>query len=199
MIAAQTAAASSFNWYDLVVGVALAYGVWSGIRTGLFVELLRVVGIAAMVIVAVHFYIPLGDRLRDWSGIAREPARLTAFVAIAVAVYVISVVIRNLVRARANKVSLLAVTDNIGGALAGLIRMAVAMALVTIMISLMRSPFWHRQVSVNSVFGSAVVAQLPEVAAVVQRSFPEKLWITKELQRREEPDVENTGSNTPAR
>jgi membrane protein required for colicin V production len=196
MVAAQTAAGRSFNWYDIVVGVALAYGVWSGIRTGLFVEVLRVVGIVAMVAAAVHFYIPAGDRFQSWSGIAREPARLMAFVVIAVAVYVVSVALRNLVSARAKKVKFLAFTDNVGGAVAGLIRMAVAMVLVTIMISLMRSPYWHQQVSVNSVFGSAVVQQLPEVAAVVQKSFPEKLWITKELKRREEPDVDKAGVDT---
>ena len=76
MVAAQTAAGQSFNWYDIVVGVALAYGVWSGIRTGIFVEILRVVGVVAMIAAALHFYVPVGDRLHEWSGIAREPSRL---------------------------------------------------------------------------------------------------------------------------
>jgi membrane protein required for colicin V production len=199
MIAAETVTALSFNWYDIVVGLALAYGVWGGIRAGLFVEVLRVVGIGLMVAAALHFYIPAGDRLRSWTDLAEEPSKLLAFVAIAVAVYLVTLMIRNFVTGRVKKFTFLAFTDNVGGALAGLIRMAVVMAFVTIMISLTRSQFWHRQVSKNSAFGATVVAQFPEVAAVVKKSFPEKLWITQEIKRRDDPDLETTGSHTNSR
>jgi hypothetical protein len=57
----------------------------------------------------------------------------------------------------------------------------------------MRSPFWHQQVSKDSVFGSYVVAQFPAVGAVVRKQFPETLWFMKDLKRRDEPDVEDTG------
>lgn len=199
MIAAETAAASSFNWYDIVVGVALLYGVWSGVRTGLFGEALRVVGIVLMVVAAVKWYIPAGDWLRDKTRMAEEPARLVAFVAIALVVYVVTLAVRNFVTGRVKKFKFLAIVDNLGGAVAGGARMAVVMAFVTLMISLMRSPFWHRQVSTNSVFGSTVVAQFPAVQQVVKKSFPEKLWITEELKRREEPDVDNAGTKTAPR
>jgi hypothetical protein len=158
-----------------------------------------VVGIALMVVAAVHLYIPAGERLHGWTDLAEEPAKLVAFVAIAVMVYLVSLIVRNFVAGRVKKIKFLAITDNVGGALAGLIRMAAVMAFLTIMISLIRSPFWHRQVSTNSVFGSAVVAQFPEVAAVVKKSFPEKIWITKELKRRDDPDVDVTGSPTKSR
>ncbi len=196
MIAAETAPASSFNWYDIVVGVALLYGVWSGVRTGLFGEVLRVAGIILMVVAAVKLYIPAGDWLRDKTQMAEEPARLVAFVAIALVVYGVTLALRNFITGRVKKFKFLAVVDNLGGAVAGVVRMAVVMAFVTLMISLMRSPFWHQQVSINSVFGSTVVAEFPAVQEVVKKSFPEKLWITEELKRRQEPDVDNAGTKT---
>jgi hypothetical protein len=114
-------------------------------------------------------------------------------------VYVLTLALRNFVTGRVKKFKFLAIVDNLGGAVAGVARMAVVMAFVTLMISLMRSPFWHRQVSTNSVFGSTVVAQFPAVQEVVKKSFPEKLWITDELKRREEPDVDNAGTKTAPR
>jgi membrane protein required for colicin V production len=199
MIAAESAAASSFNWYDIVFAVALLFGVWSGVRTGLFGEILRVVGMLLTVAAAVHFYVPAGDWLRALTRMPEEPARLTTFVAIALAVYFTLFALRNYVTGKIKKFKFWAMIDNLGGAVAGLVRMTVVMAAVTIGISLMRSPFWHRQVSTNSVFGSTVVAQFPSVLEVVKKNFPEKLWITQELKRANEPDVENTGTNNPPR
>ena len=77
MMAAETATAT-WNWYDIFVGIMLLYGVWSGIRNGLFGELLRVIGLAAMVGVAMKFYVPVGDWFRQAMKIPEEPARLTA-------------------------------------------------------------------------------------------------------------------------
>jgi len=199
MIAAETAAAASFNWYDIVVAVALLYGVWSGVRTGLFGEILRVAGMILMIVAAVHFYVPAGNWLKDMIRMSEEPARLTAFVVIALAVYLIALAVRNFVTARVKKFKFWALIDNLGGAVAGLVRMIVVTAALTIGISLMRSPFWHKQVSTNSIFGSTVVAQFPSVAEVVKKSFPEKLWITQELKRPDEPDVENAGTKTTPR
>jgi membrane protein required for colicin V production len=198
MMAAETAG-RSFNWYDVVVVVALLYGVWSGVRMGLFGEILRVVGMILMIVAALHFYVPAGTWLRSVTRMSEEPAKLTAFVVIAVAVYLIALTVRNFVSGKVKKFKFWAVIDNLGGAVAGLVRMIVVMAAVTIGISLMRSPFWHQQVSTNSIFGSTVVAQFPSVAEVVKKRFPEKLWITEELKRRDEPDVESTGTKNPPR
>ena len=199
MIAAETVAGSSFNWYDVVVGLVLVYGIWNGVRLGLFGEILRVVGMVLMVVAALQFYIPAGNWLKDATKMSEEPAKLLAFVVIAVAVYLVTLAVRNFITARVKKVTFLALIDNLGGAVAGLVRMVVLMAFLTIAISLMRSPFWHRQVSTNSVFGATVVAQFPSVAKVVKKSFPESLWFAEQLKRRDDPDIDNSGTKTSPR
>ncbi len=194
MMAAETAA--NWNWYDIVVGVMLLYGIWSGVRTGLFGEILRVIGLVAMLVAALRWYIQLGNAVQSATKMPEEPARLLAFVLMAIIVYLAVRAVRNFVQSRLKKMTFWAFVDNFGGAAAGLVRMVVVMGFLTIMISLMRSPFWHKQVSTSSRFGSYVVAQFPAVAEVVKKEFTETLWFTKDIKRRDAPDVDNTGTTS---
>jgi membrane protein required for colicin V production len=196
MIAVDALATATFNWYDIVVGVGILYGLWSGLRTGLFGEILRVAGLVAMVVAAMRSYIPLGDWVRSRTKMTEEPARLLAFVLVAVAVYLAMRAVRNFVHGRLKKMHFWAFVENLGGAIAGVVRVLVVMTFLTILISLMRSPFWHEQVSKNSAFGSFVVDQFPAVQAVAKKQFPETLWFTKDLKRREDPDVDDVSPKT---
>jgi uncharacterized membrane protein required for colicin V production len=54
------------NWYDVVVVIALLYGVWSGVRAGLTGEVIRVVGLILMVVVALASYQSAGDCMARW-------------------------------------------------------------------------------------------------------------------------------------
>jgi uncharacterized membrane protein required for colicin V production len=188
VIAAETA--STWNWYDAVVGIALLWGLGSGVRNGLTGEILRVLGLLAMVWVALKFYIPAGTWLQQSMKMPEEPARLTAFVVIAIGVYLLARWVRNFIHVRVKRFKFGAFLENMGGALVGVARMVVVMGFLTILISLMRSPFWHEQVSTRSQFGSFVVAKFPAVAEVVKKEFPETLWFTKDIKRREEPSPE---------
>ena len=190
MLAAATT--STWNWYDAVVGVALLWGLWSGVRNGLFGEIFRVLGVVAMVAAALKFYIPAGDWLRGTVRMPEEPARLTAFVVIALVVYVLAYRVRRFAHGKMKQFKFSAIIENIGGAFAGMTRMAMVMAFVTIVLSLMRSPFWHEQVSTRSQFGSYVVSEFPEVAALVKKEFEETLWTTEGIKRRDEPSVEES-------
>jgi membrane protein required for colicin V production len=200
VIAAGTApAASSWNWYDAIVGVAILWGLWSGVRNGLFGEILRVLGLVAMVAAALKFYIPAGDWMQKTIKMPEEPARLLTFVVIAIVVYALAYRVRSFVHGRMKNFKFGAFIENVGGAFAGVVRMLVVMGFLTIIISLMRSPFWHQQVSTKSQFGVFVVSEFPAVAEVVKKEFPETLWFTEDIKRREEPDVENAGTKTTPR
>jgi membrane protein required for colicin V production len=175
------------NWYDVVVALALAYGVWSGIRAGLSGEIIGVIGLVLMIVLAVHLYAPVGAWIHSLTGLAEEPSNLIAFSGIAVVVYLLTVVARRIVHARLQKLRFAAVLENVGGAFAGTLRMLVLMALLSIVLSLTRSPWLHEHIATKSVFGSFVVGQFPAVKAVVEKEFPEKIWFLDELQRRKEP------------
>ena len=58
---------------------------------------------------------------------------------------------------------------------------------------LVGNEFWHEQVGRESWFGSLVVRQLPAIAAMTEKHFPEQLWFLDEIKRRPEPNVEDGG------
>lgn len=192
MNAAEVTLPYGANWYDALVVAALVYGVWSGVRTGLLGEIIRVAGLVLMVALALQFYNTLGQWLRARSNLAVELANLISFVGIAVVVYLLALLARRAAHRRMMKLRFTATVENVGGALAGVARMVVIMVWVSVALCLTRSQFWHQQVGKDSKFGSYVVGQLPAVAAVVEKHFPEKMWLMDDLKRRPEPGADDS-------
>ena len=122
------------NWYDLVVIAALIYGVWSGVRAGLTGEIIRVIGLVLMIVLALHFYEDAGHWLRARSQLDENSALLIAFVGIALAVYLVVLAARRATQGEMQKLKFAALVENVGGGFAGLIRMAVILAWVTVLL-----------------------------------------------------------------
>jgi hypothetical protein len=143
-----------------------------------------------MVVLAVGFYQPLGGWLETKVGWETDLANLVAFVAIAVAVFAVTFVAHLIVRRQRKARVLSALAENLGGAVAGAVRMLFVMAWVTVLLCLVRSQWWHEQIAHKSRAGAWLVDHLPTVAAVVDKQFPEKLWFLDEIKRPNEPEVE---------
>ena len=182
------------NWYDVVVFVALLYGVWSGLRAGLMGEIIRVIGLVLMIALAFTLYQPVGDWLKDHSQWSEDTARLIAFISIAVIVYLISLAVRLATHRHMQKMKLGSLVENIGGVFAGVIRMTLIMAWLTVILALSGNESLRRSVGVDSRFGSFVIEQLPALQPVVEKSLPGKLWIMDKIKRPPEPDIEDAGA-----
>lgn len=190
--------AASFggNWYDIVVIAALIYGVVAGVRHGFSGEIILVLGMLLMVALAMSFYASVGEWLQSVTSLTVELANLVAFVSIAVLVYIVTVAVRLAVHRKLKERPFAALVENIGGGVAGLLRMLVVMTWLTVVLSLSPSPFWREQAAYRSRFGAFVVEQFPAVAGVTKKQFSEKVWFLKDLKRPEEPNVEDSGSQT---
>ena len=181
------------NWYDIVVVVAVLYGLWAGIRAGLTGEIIGVVGLVLMIWLSLQFHTNAGDLLRSlmgWSDVGFS--NLVGFAGIAAAVWVLTYIARRKVHERMLKLKLASVVENGGGAFAGMVRMVVVMIFTTVVASLTRSAWLHRHVVNDSRFGSLIAERFPSVKSAVEKSFPEKLWPLGEIKRREEPKIEET-------
>jgi uncharacterized membrane protein required for colicin V production len=186
------------NWFDIVWVLALLFGVWSGLRSGALGEVVRLVSWVLMIWLAVTLYVPVGDWLKARTGFAEEPARLLAFVGLVLGVYLVSLAIRRVLQRWTRKSPSAAFLENFGGMMLGVVRMGIVMACLTIWLSLMRSPFWHRHVSKESQFGAAVVKMIPSVKAVTEKTFPERFPLFRDIERPIESDVEEpTPVNKP--
>jgi len=182
------------NWYDVVVVIALLYGVWSGVRAGLTGEVIRVVGLILMVVVALASYQSAGDWMAAHSMMPVETAELLAFLSIAVVVYLISMAVRLAMHRRMKEYRFSALVENVGGGCAGVVRMTVIMAWLTVVLSLSADPSLRRNIDSESCFGSFVVHQLPALQTVVEKSLPKNRWFTQELKRRPESNYEEAGA-----
>ena len=182
------------NWYDVIVAVALLYGVWSGLRAGLTGEIIRVIGLILAVVLGLTLYQPVGDWIWHRSQLLQETAQLVAFVSIAVVVYLISVAVRLATHRRMKQYKFSALLENVGGAFAGVIRMAVIMAGVSLILILFGGSFPGRSVSEESRFGSYVVRQLPALQAVVERNLPRQMQFLPDLKRRPEQSYDMGGA-----
>ena len=187
------------NWYDWVIIAALVYGMWSGLRAGLTGEIIRVIGLVLMVVLGLGFYRPLGNWLQIHSRLGDEPSQLIAFITIAITVYLVALAARLATHREMQKLKFAALVENVGGSLAGVVRMAVIMAWVTVLLCLSNSQFWYRTAGEESRFGSFVVGQLPAVRGMVKRSFPDQTWFLNDLKRRPEPNYDESGSTNAKR
>jgi len=181
------------NWYDVVVVIALFYGVWSGIRAGLTGEIIRVIGLVMMFVLAVEFHQSVGDWLNANSPIPDDLCQLIAFVSIAVVVYLVTLWIRLATRKRMQELKTAALVENVGGGFAGAVRMVLIMAWVTVVLSLSTSNFLYDQIAVKSRFGSLVLDQFPAARVAMQKNSPGQSWFSQDVKRRSEPNYDVTG------
>ena len=184
------------NWYDFVVIAALIYGAWSGLRAGLTGEIIRVIGLVLMIVLAFQFYQAFGNWLRAHSPLNEEVVYLIAFVSIAVVVHLLALATRLAAHRHMQKLKLAALIENVGGCLAGVVRMVAIMAGVTALACLSGKDFWRHQIGEQSRFGSFVAEQVPTVKAMIDTSLPgKKTGLMPDLKRPPEPNYEEVGSS----
>lgn len=187
------------NWYDAVVVVALGYGVWCGVQRGISGEMVGIIGLVLTVALALFGYEPVGNWLHGATGWVVEITKFIAFVGITVAMYLVTCVVRALLRRRLKQRPLAATVESVGGAVVGLVRMVVVMAAVTMALCLTRSEFWHEQVGRQSRFGSFVVRLVPDVTETLGKKAAKEIWFMRELKRPPEPGIESISTNGPAK
>lgn len=181
---------TDLNWYDAFVGIVILYGLWRGIRTGLTGEFIRSASWILLIVVTLKYYQTIGKKISTFTKMDADLANLVTFIVLGIVIYTCALAIRWFVNRKRSKFKFGSILENMGGAVLGVARMVAFTVFVTVMICLIRSPFWHKQVGENSIYGRFVVSKLPAVAKVVQTKFPETLWIVKEIKRPEDRTVD---------
>jgi membrane protein required for colicin V production len=105
------------NWLDIVLLVALAIAVITGLRMGLIKAVLLVVGIIVGVVLAGQFAGPLGERLTFIS--SEGVAKVVAFAIIMLAVLAAAAIVAALLT-WATRLVMLGWVNRLGGAILGL-------------------------------------------------------------------------------
>jgi hypothetical protein len=85
-----------------------------------------------------------------------------------------------------------ATVENVGGALAGVVRMTAVMACLTAVICMLRDDYWLNQVGRQSRFGAFVAQHTPVVTELLKNHTVDAANPLPELKRRTDPDFESS-------
>jgi len=181
---------SGLNWFDVFVGLVILYGLWRGIRTGLTGEFIRATGWILLIVATLKWYRRIGEWVQAHTKMDPDLANLVSFIVLGILLYTCALAIRWFAERKRSKFKFGAFLENMGGAVLGVARMVAVTAFITVMLCLVRSPFWHTQIGEESMYGRFIVSKLPAVAEVVQKKFPETFFRLKEIKRPDERTVD---------
>lgn len=124
-----------FNWTDVAAAVVLILCLLRGLKRGLSGELAWVVSAAVAVFLGYRFYRPLGERFMAAGGLDEQQAHALAFLAMLGGALVLLFLLRLLVR-QLMEFTFKGAIERVGGALAGLLRGVLFVAVFLLVCTL---------------------------------------------------------------
>lgn len=192
---------SAFNIVDAIVLVLLLFGIFGGVRRGLSGELARIIAIAFSVYAAWRLAQPAADLLGEHTRLSVHDAYVTAWIAVLVLAYLLLLAVRLVLRSLmvfAFKGKL----ERIGGAVCGLLRTAVVVAVVILFLSVAPQPNIQKAVSQDSYVGRFVCERVRPMYDDLSDRVPEIRLPTPEPGVFDEDTntiEESSGDVTPAK
>ena len=156
----------SWNWYDLVILVALAWGIWHGKRWGLSEKATTTVGSLLVLAATLKFYLPVYKWMQDRHCFELEALGAAAVLAIAVGIYLPVLLVRWRLSRWIQSHLFPQSVEKYGGAVLGLVSMTALIAWLSVGLLLTCGRSAHREVVQDSWLGSRIVNRLPAVAAL---------------------------------
>jgi uncharacterized membrane protein required for colicin V production len=162
----------AFNFADAIGAVILLVGILGGLKRGLSGELSRVVAIAVAVVAAWRFATPVADWAMDQFSLDRDRSYLVSFLAIllgaSAVMWIIRLTLRNLM-----EFAFKGRIERLGGALAGLLRSSVVVAIIFLMLGFAPQPEIQRIIVEQSFFGRLAARYLRPVYDDLQQRAPQ--------------------------
>lgn len=118
---------------DIILGLLLAYGLYKGLKNGLFVEIASIVALIAGVFGAIHFSYLTADYL--WEHLQWEPRyiKITAFIITFLAI-VIAVHLLGRVLTRIADFAMIGFLNKLAGGVFGLVKVAVILGALLVFL-----------------------------------------------------------------
>lgn len=127
------------GFLDIVLGILLAWGLYKGLKNGLFVELASLVALIAGIYGAIHFSYIAGDYLEEnlqWNG---RYINITAFLITFIAI-VILVGLSGKLLTKVADFAMLGLLNKIAGGMFGALKIAVILGAILLFFEKASSP-----------------------------------------------------------
>lgn len=112
------------NFLDIILGLLLAWGIYKGIKNGLFIELASLAALIVGIYAAIHFKYIIGDYITEQWEWNENTINIAAFIL----TFILVVLIINLVGKLLTKVAkaaMLGTLNRLAGAIFGALKMAI--------------------------------------------------------------------------
>ncbi len=129
------------SFLDIVLGLLLAYGLYKGLKNGLFVELASLIALIAGIFGAIRFSYIAGDYLHEHMQWDERYINLAAFIATFIAI-VILVHLAGKLLTRIADFAMLGLLNKIAGGLFGTLKVAIILGALLIFFE--RVQFFRR-------------------------------------------------------
>lgn len=133
-----------FNWVDIIIVFLLLRILYISAATGFVVELFKLIGTVSSIYISFHYFVICSDfvmrRVRPEQGFPLEFMDFLIFVLLAVIVYLVFVLVRN-VTCHFLKMEAVPTLSKWGGLFLGFVRGILAASLVVFMLSISTIPY----------------------------------------------------------
>ncbi|MBU2948487.1 CvpA family protein [Zobellia uliginosa] len=119
------------SFLDILLGLLLLYGLWKGLKNGLFVELASIVALIAGIYGAIHFSYYAGDYLSDNMEWNERYINIAAFV-ITFIVIVLAVQLAGRFLTKIANFAMLGLLNKVAGGIFGVVKVAVILGALLI-------------------------------------------------------------------
>lgn len=119
------------NFLDIVLGLLLLWGLWKGLKNGLFVEIASLIALIAGIYGAIHFSYITGDYLSERMDWNERYISITAFVITFILIVILVHTAGKFLTKIAN-FAMLGLLNKIAGALFGALKVAVILGALLI-------------------------------------------------------------------
>lgn len=121
------------SFLDIVLGLLLLYGLWKGLKNGLFVEIASIIALVAGIYGAIHFSYYAGDYLSQNMEWDERYINIAAF-AITFIIIVLAVHLLGKFLTKVADFAMLGLLNKIAGALFGALKVAVILGALLVFI-----------------------------------------------------------------
>jgi membrane protein required for colicin V production len=119
------------SFVDIILGLLLLYGLYKGLKNGLFVEIASIVALIAGIFGAIHFSYIVGDYLSEHMQWDDRFIKLTSFI-ITFIVIVVAVHFAGKLLTKIADFAMLGLVNKITGALFGALKVAIILGAILI-------------------------------------------------------------------
>ena len=152
------------GFLDIVLGLLLVYGLYRGLKNGLFVEIASIIALVAGLFGAIHFSYIAGNYLAENMAWDERYIKLTAFI-ITFVIIVVAVHLAGKFLTKVADFAMLGLLNKITGGIFGMLKVAVILGALLVFFDQLNSSLGL--VSEETVEGSALYGPVKEIGALV--------------------------------